>query len=120
MRLQYMTSKAHDGINYHKSKTTVHSLLLRNSNTILLYVLWNSSYNYCSLSSSPPKMNSRRMYTTLAGSVILLSTCHKVLHHQKQNYIIHPKSKQFLIGDPVWIINFRHIGLSSPGTIKRI
>jgi len=63
-------------------------------------------------------LNNRGIHTRLAGSVISLSTCYnKVFLYQKQNYNIHTKPKQFLIGDPVWIRNFRRNGLSFPSTI---
>jgi len=42
----------------------------------------------------------------------------KALLCQKQNYVVHTKPKQFLIGDPIWIRNFRPGKRWLPGTIK--
>jgi len=68
--------------------------------------------------TSSEMLNNRRMHTRLD----LLHPCqpvtNKALPHQKQNYDVHAKPKQFLIGDPIWIRNFRPGKRWLPGTIK--
>jgi len=63
-------------------------------------------------------LNNRRMCTRLD----LLHPCqpitNKALRRQKQNCDVHTKPKQVLIGDPIWIRNFRPGKCWLPGTIK--
>ena len=62
-------------------------------------------------------LNNRRMRTRLDLFHPCQPITNKALLRQKQNYDVHTKPKQFLIGDPVWIRNFRPGKHWLPGTI---
>ena len=52
-------------------------------------------------------LNNRRMQTRLDLVHPCQPITHKAVLRQKQNYDVNTRAKQFLIGDPVWIRNFR-------------
>ena len=63
-------------------------------------------------------LNNRQMCTRLE----LLHPCQlnaqKSLERQKQSYNAHTHPRYFLIGDPVWVCNFRPGKRWLPGTVK--
>ena len=72
------------------------------------------------MNCSPAEMlNQRRLRTTLD----LLHPCQSEIAqgrlHQKVNYDVHTKARQYVIGDAVWICNFRSGPRWIAGTVKK-